>query len=122
VKVFYLGDGYYEGIVKNVNATRDCIIHWDDGSTSSATLKLEDKTDDPANEDRWNVVNEVVGEDNATRTQTAATPTPNANAQQLSKPATTRPRPRVHQQDDDYNDEGDGGDDDDISGEEEDDE
>eukprot|EP01125_Pyxidicula_operculata_P010483 TRINITY_DN3449_c0_g1_i1.p1 TRINITY_DN3449_c0_g1~~TRINITY_DN3449_c0_g1_i1.p1 ORF type:complete len:338 (+),score=109.80 TRINITY_DN3449_c0_g1_i1:381-1394(+) len=56
VKVNYT-DGPYFGTVKTLDEeTRECMIDWDDGSTSSVVLKVEDETEDESNDDRWSVV------------------------------------------------------------------
>lgn len=56
VKVFYVPEGYFTGLVKSKVGESEFMISWDDGSTTSAVLREEDETEDPDNEDRWSIV------------------------------------------------------------------
>jgi len=56
VKVFYVPEGYFTGVVKQQLKDSEFMIHWDDGSTTSAVLREEDETEDPENEDRWSIL------------------------------------------------------------------
>jgi len=56
VKVFYVPEGYFTGVVKAQIGESEFMIHWDDGSTTSAVLRDEDETEDADNEDRWSIV------------------------------------------------------------------
>jgi hypothetical protein len=56
VKVFYVPEGYFTGLVKSQIGESEFMISWDDGSNASATLREDDETEDPDNEDRWSLV------------------------------------------------------------------
>jgi hypothetical protein len=59
VKVFYVPEGYFTGVVKAQIGESEFMIHWDDGSTTSAILREEDETEDAENEDRWSIVEDI---------------------------------------------------------------
>jgi hypothetical protein len=59
VKVFYVPEGYFTGVVKSQIGESEFMIHWDDGSTTSAVLRDEDETEDADNEDRWSIVEDI---------------------------------------------------------------
>jgi len=59
VKVFYVPEGYFTGVVKSQITESEFMIHWTDGSTTSAVLRDEDETEDADNEDRWSIVEDI---------------------------------------------------------------
>jgi len=108
VKVFYVPEGYFTGVVKSHLGDSEFNIHWDDGSLASAVLKEEDETEASDNEDRWSVV-----EDYETQTSRGHPEKPGGNGakpQQKKiittiKPAPTPPpqRPAAYEDDDEEN-------------------
>jgi hypothetical protein len=108
VKVFYVPEGYFTGVVKSHLGDSEFNIHWDDGSLASAVLKEEDETEASDNEDRWSVV-----EDYETQTGRGHPEKPGGNGakpQQKKiiktiKPAPTPPpqRPAAYEDEDEEN-------------------
>jgi hypothetical protein len=91
VKVFYVPEGYFTGVVKSHLGDSEFNIHWDDGSLAPAVLKEEDETEASDNEDRWSVV-----EDYETQTARGHPEKPGGNGaktQQKKIVTTIKPAP-----------------------------
>jgi len=98
VKVFYVPEGYFTGMVKSHIGENEFNISWDDGSTTSAILKEEDETEDTENEDRWSImedyetqtvqVNQEKPGGNGAKTQKQITPPKQPPAPPPQQPAT----------------------------------
>jgi len=97
VRVYYVPEGYYNGVVKSQFGENEFMIHWEDGSTTSAVLREEDETEDPDNEDRWSVVDDYLESDRVERK-------PKNGGRSQSKqtaPPVTKGKPQPSKDDDD---------------------
>jgi len=99
VKVFYVPEGYFTGLVRSQIGESEFMINWEDGSVTSAVLKDEDETEDPDNEDRWSLVEDFEStttsrpEKPVSNGRNKTPPQPKAPPKQ-SPPAPARPKPQ----------------------------
>jgi hypothetical protein len=110
VKVFYVPEGYFTGVVKSHLGDSEFNISWDDGSLAPATLKEEDETEASDNEDRWSVLEEYEtqtgrGHPEKSGVNGAKTQKKLVTTNKPTPPPPPQQRPAAYEDDDEENDE-----------------